>query len=58
MEMNTKEDSEIVEAMERYGGSFVKALAVCFQRADYINYKKLKNTFSNYWDEYREMIKK
>ncbi len=55
--MNTEQDSKIVEAMERYGASFVKALAVCFQRADSINFSKLRNTFSNYWEEYEKFTK-
>lgn len=52
------EEFRIVETMEKYGGSFVKALAECFHRADPINFKKLKNAFSEYWKEYEEMSKK
>lgn len=47
---------EVLEAMEAYGGSFVVALAQCFRRADPINFKKLKSTFSEYWEEYEKMI--
>lgn len=50
----TKKDYKIIEAMETYGGSFVKALAVCLHRADPINYQKLRNTFSNYFEEYED----
>lgn len=49
------EDMNVVEAMEKYGGSFVQALAVCFRRADSINLAKLKETFSEYWQQYTEM---
>ena len=34
-----------VEAMEKYGGSFVKALADAWNHADPINKKKLEDTF-------------
>lgn len=49
------EDMNVVEAMEKYGGSFVQALAVCFRRADQFNLAKLKETFSEYWQQYTEM---
>lgn len=51
-------DLKVVENMEKYGGSFVKALAVCFHKADHINFIKLKVTFSEYWDEYKKFGKK
>ncbi len=54
--MNKEQDYKIVKTMEKYGGSFVRALAVCFQRADPINFQKLKSTFSNYWEEYKKFI--
>lgn len=53
--MLTDKDHEVIEAMERYGGSFVQALAVCFRRADANNLKKLKETFAEYWDQYKHM---
>ncbi len=51
-----EKDDKIIEAMELYGGSFVKALAVCIKKADPINYSKLRNVFSNYWEEYNKFI--
>jgi hypothetical protein len=48
-------DYEIIEFMEKYGGSFVKALAECLRRADPINYQKLKTAFSEYFMEYAKM---
>lgn len=54
--MNTEHEYKVVEMMERYGGSFVQALAVCFHRADIHNFIKLRTTFSNYWDEYEKML--
>ncbi len=53
-----EKDDKIVEAMEIYGGSFVKALAVCLQKADLINYSKLRNHFRNYFNEYRKFVNK
>jgi len=53
-----EEEFKIVETMEKYGGSFVKALAECFYRADRQNFIKLKNTFSEYWNEYEKMANK
>ena len=55
--MQTEQDYKTVEAMEQFGGSFVQALSVCFRRADHINFKKLKVTFSEYWEQYERMSK-
>lgn len=51
----TEQEIRVVVLMNYYGGSFVKALSECFARADRINFIKLKNTFSEYWDEYEKM---
>ena len=51
--MNDQE-FETVERMTKYGGSFVKALAECFRKADPINFIKLKDTFGDYWKQYGE----
>ncbi len=53
----TEEEYKIVECMEKYGGSFVKSLAQCFRHADSDNFKKLVTTFSEYWENYKEMSK-
>jgi len=50
-----EEDYKVVEAMEKYGGSFVKALAECARRADVHNLRKIKETWSDYWQQYKEM---
>lgn len=52
--MNDK-DIDIIEAMEKYGGSFVVALAQAARRADSINLAKLKAAFPEYWEQYRTM---
>lgn len=51
----TDQDIAVIECMEKYGGSFVKALAVAMQRADAINLAKLKAAFPEYWQQYTEM---
>lgn len=40
------------EEMERTGGSFVKALAGAFFKADAINTKKLLAAFPEYFEQY------
>lgn len=55
---NMIEDEEIISAMEKYGGSFVQKLAELYHRADHINQAKIKVTWANYWEDYRELIKK
>lgn len=42
-----------IEAMEKYGGSFVKALAEAWYKADPNNKRLLENTFS-YFEEYKK----
>lgn len=51
------EDWETWQAMMKYGGSFVRALAECMACADPINYEKLKATFKEYWREYERVAK-
>lgn len=46
------DDEPVLEAMDRYGGSFVQALADCYRFADDINRLVLKAAFSGYWAEY------
>jgi hypothetical protein len=44
--------------MEKFGGSFVKALAECLHRADPFNYQKLKQAFPEYFLQYAQFFKK
>ncbi len=46
------------EAMLKYGGSFVKALAELAVRADPTNLAKIKYTWSEYWEDYYEQGQK
>ena len=52
-----KVDYETLQAMDIYGGSFIKALAECYKRADYENAKILRNAFRHYFDKYAKMAK-
>lgn len=56
--MIDEEDYNIVDAMEKYGGSFVRALAEAARRADPINFLLIKNTWPEYWRQYQEIAKK
>lgn len=44
----------VAEAMRRYGGSFVVALASCVDHADHINLEKIKRAFPEYWQTYMD----
>lgn len=39
--------------MQKHGGSFVKVLGELIMRADHISQAKIKNTWPEYWDEYK-----
>lgn len=43
---------QVIDNMEKYGGSFVKALAECLRRADKFNRATLVDAFAKYMDEY------
>jgi hypothetical protein len=48
-------DDDVLAAMERYGGSFIYALAQCFRRADEDNRYVLRAAFPTYWAQYAEL---
>jgi len=50
-----EQDYKTVEAMERYGGSFVQTLAQLARRADPHNLRLIKGTWSHYWQQYEAM---
>jgi len=52
----TEREHEVVAAMSRYGGSFVKGLAECFRTADPDNFNTLRTAFPDYWREYETMV--
>lgn len=46
------DDWQVVENMERWGGSFVKCLAELYRLGDASNRYKIKQTWPNYWERY------
>jgi hypothetical protein len=48
------EKIEIIENMEKFGGSFVKALSQCILRADPSNLQKLEDAFGEYFEMYKK----
>lgn len=50
-------DYMVYEAMEKFGGSFVRALAWAWFCGDPFNRAKIKTHFDNYYEEYlREFV--
>lgn len=47
-------DCWTVDAMEKYGGSFIQALANLARRADPRNLQRIKDTWCGYWAEYEK----
>ena len=56
--MNPEIDDATLAAMERYGGSFVVALAACYRRADSENRAILRGAFAKYFHEYALLARK
>lgn len=50
------EDLNVIEAMEKYGGSFVRALASAARHADPENLQKIKDTWPDYWAKYSRAV--
>ena len=46
----------VAEAMQRYGGSFAKAIAEAWFRADNDNRKKLERCFFELFEEYESFV--
>lgn len=51
----TDRDCWTLDAMKRFGGSFVQALSEVAQRADDTNLSLIKSTWPKYWAQYEEM---
>jgi hypothetical protein len=52
----TTQDSRIIEAMSKYGGSFAKAIANAAKLADDNNYNTLKQAFPELWERYESFV--
>jgi hypothetical protein len=48
-------DYDVAEAMLTYGGSFAQALALCWQKADVRNQRRLQEAFPEVWAEYQTL---
>lgn len=48
-------EAEILDAMDRFGGSFIRAMAQCFRQADVHNQTVLRSAFLHYFREYAEL---
>jgi len=51
------EDVKVINAMRKYGGSFIKSLAETCIYADETNFERIKKAFPDYWEDYKKMIK-
>lgn len=51
------QDHDVIEAMKRYGGSFVFYLAEAAAHADAENLAKIKATWPEYWKQYEDMAR-
>ena len=44
----------VAQAMIEYGGGFVKQLGVALMLADMDNQQKIKDTWPEYWEEFKK----
>lgn len=56
--MTKTELQETLDAMKKYGGSFVNSLADCIKQADSSNQAKLFRAFPEYIEQYRKLAEK
>lgn len=56
IDRNSTEHHEVLDAMERFGGGFVKALAIAWRKADPTNHAKLMSQFGDYWRQYKMQL--
>ncbi len=48
----SEQEQDTIDAMKRYGGSFVKQLAELYMLGDPINQRRLAREFSDYFERY------
>ena len=56
-ENQKQEDWKLIEAMEKYGGSFASSIAKACYHADGVNYMKIRNTFPDLFEDAKKFIK-
>lgn len=52
------DDFEVIEAMTRYGGSFIKHIGEAASCADMRNMAKIKAMWTEEWNQYASFVKK
>lgn len=52
--MNEPSTLQVVEAMEKHGGRFIRALAAAFRDADPVNRLRIRGCWSEEWEVYRK----
>lgn len=53
----SESDMKVIQAMIRFGGSFVSNLGKAALSADANNLQRIKDAFPEYWEQYTEMAK-
>jgi len=53
--MTIEVDDATLENMDKYGGSFIRALANLYRRADDENRAEIRRTFARYFQTYKRM---
>ncbi len=48
-------DMKVIQAMMRFGGSFVSNLGKAAMAADANNLQRIKDAFPEYWQQYEDM---
>lgn len=51
----TREDEKVIEAMHNMGGGFARALSRAAMLADSENLTRIKATWPDYWERYKQM---
>jgi hypothetical protein len=51
----TTTERQTLDCMEKYGGSFIKALAACYIAADPWNREQIMTTWRFEWEKYAAM---
>lgn len=50
-------DILVIQAMQRFGGGFVKALGEAAMKADLVNLRRIKQAFPELWERYAEIAR-
>jgi hypothetical protein len=53
--MDYEEAMIVANAMNKYGGSFVRSLGTCLSHADPDNTRRIKEASPEYWEKYRAL---